>query len=397
MSSKLQYQPFSLDVLGTTDAKRKNLERLTFSFKQRTLDNGAHEALQGNVENAESVFMELYQADTNEMQRLFYVTFGELIDSLGDEQSNQFDVSDTLVYKFLTAAPNGFLLTDTLLEDIHVGYLKENIDAESKLPYEGVLPVVVSGRHRLVGILTAFHLAGYDVNSEAFRNIAVRVTPFAFQNWEEIARAIETRNGSRSMTPSERKNVRVQLEGVDPSSLSSIVHYATEGGVGRLSTAFDLGLIQAMKESEEALPADLKDTTIGRIGSSFASAFKSSATPQVKKFLDSPEFVKNLLDAAANELPKVIDTFTRKGVSNYARESTAIARALATVITERIDKELKREASKKANKASTVEAPTPPVEQPEQPTEETAPKATKKGGRKSSKATKDADAATQSA
>lgn len=260
-------------------------------------------------------------------------TLGELADSLSNEAANQWDIDPRRVSTFLTDKETGLLRTMRLYQDIEVGYTQPEVDAlGSDAPF-----VVVSGRHRLLGILTMYAVNNYT--EENYRSVLIRCVPKVYATEQDRTRAIFTANGSRSMTSGEKRSVVAQAHAVDVHDLESLVE-ATTNKTLRPSITTGLAFVELSEERPAPVGRPITRQTYNLIGSSYANAL-TKLDSNYKKTLRNYDGLMEVIDEGWQLLPQAVKQFDEH--TNLARVSSSVGNALARLVLERPRTERKQE------------------------------------------------------
>jgi len=310
-----------------------------------------------NYQSSYSYIPSLDAANTTDYG--FTVTIDQLAESLEDEASNQWDVTPKRVGTFLAEAPLGFALTHKLLQDIEVGYTAPEWDALGPdAPF-----VIISGRHRLVGILTAYNMT--SISREVWGKLLVRVVAKVFATDADRSAAVFAANGSRSMTSGEKASVIAQSKNVSPDSIVSIA----EGVEQRtIKPSVALGLALVTFEDDTSLTRQ----TLNLIGSSCGSQLAKVGAFKVHSFTD-------IVDTAKAQLSLVLESYD--GVSNVARAARNIGADLAHYVLKAMSERTSPALSESFKPCPVVDTDLEFVPEPKAPpTNEPAP-VTKRRGR----------------
>jgi hypothetical protein len=138
-----------------------------------------------------------------------YVSIYSLVQSSKHENFCQCDIDPRKVIKILFTGPNCLIKTSLLDEDIVIGILKSSFDPScsiEKLPF-----CIISGRHRLVSLLTWAKYSGLD--EKEYLDASIRVVLKVFSNSSDLHKSIIASNGSRNMPKTELINIQAATIG----------------------------------------------------------------------------------------------------------------------------------------------------------------------------------------
>jgi hypothetical protein len=241
-----------------------------------------------------------------------YIDLGTLIDSKLTAEFTQYDISSSRVINILFKGDDCFAKTRTFIQPMTVG-----VDAAQNIHLDG-------GRHRLCAMLTLLALSGFDIDTDAVRELQV---PINYMPHSVLL--MSTDNGSRAMSAQEKSAIKSQLLGIDTDDLddicAAIVSKKITIGVGA-SLAYQL-LYSETNDSKYTL------TTMGDIGTKTIGAFTKlyATSPNDKKLMKhSQQHLATVLCDSYAHLNEAISYCVRTYKSdNVARMSTSIGSRIA--------------------------------------------------------------------
>lgn len=272
------------------------------------------------------------ESTSNSYEGVAYIPLRRLAYLLdGDICLNQFELNRNKVINFLFDKTIGLVETKKLLNPIVVGIVDESLE-DPELPSEvfsndepSSNTFTVGGRHRIVGLLT---WAAQHSEHEGF----LLETPIPcyirrYRSWEEAALAVFADNASRSMTPTEKLNVRTQSKAVDTASVLDLAYYSTNA-----CTSKEAFVLLVSYEYEgfvlEHGGVPLTRNTVATIAKAFISKFPK----RILTWFSNPQTivsVSTILNHALLDNKHLL-------VGNVARNATTIGRALFSIVEESI-------------------------------------------------------------
>jgi hypothetical protein len=256
-------------------------------------------------------------------------TLGELADSLSNEAANQWDIDPKRVSTFLTDKETGLLQTMKLYQDIEVGYTQAEVDAlGNDAPF-----VVVSGRHRLLGILTMYSVNNYTEDN--YRSVKVRCIPRVYISEQDRTRAVFTANGSRSMTSGEKRSVVAQAHAVDVRDLDSLVG-AVAAKTLRPSIGVGLAFVELSEERPAPVGRPITRQTYNLIGTSYVNNI-TKLSSDYKKVLRNHSELLEVITEGWDMLPQAVREYDEH--TNLARVASSVGAKLAELVLNSPQKE----------------------------------------------------------
>lgn len=249
-------------------------------------------------------------------------TLGQLADSLSNEAANQWDIDPRRVSTFLTDKETGLLRTMRLYQDIEVGYTQPEVDALGKdAPF-----VVVSGRHRLMGILTMYAINNYT--EENYRSVLIRCIPKVYATEQDRTRAIFTANGSRSMTSGEKRSVVAQAHSVDVKDVEAIAEAAANKTL-RPSVAAGLAFVELSEEKPAPVGRPITRQTYNLVGTAYANSL-TKLSSDYKKVLRNFDGLMEVINEGWQLLPQAVKEHEEH--TNLARVASSVGAKLAELV-----------------------------------------------------------------
>jgi hypothetical protein len=157
--------------------------------------------------------------------RTFKLTLGRLARSLNDETAEQFEIIPGKVSKILFESPHSLVKTGVLNIEIELGILELDYDTADSIANTKF--IIVSGRHRLVSILTWADLSG--IHPDSYLNAEVSVSIRLFKEGVDILNYIMSSNGSRNMVKAEKVGMR--LSAVSATDVERVAKLYEEAGI----------------------------------------------------------------------------------------------------------------------------------------------------------------------
>jgi hypothetical protein len=169
-----------------------------------------------------------------------YMQLTRLVNSLDNEKIQQFPTESKRVKTLLLNSDNALIKVGKILNDIEVGVIKSDWEADSNIADI----VIISGRHRLVALLTWCAYSGLKPNEYMHANLKVIVK--VVDTIDELPQLIIAANDSRNMTKSELTNMKI-------SSVSdnTIEDVCENYKVAKISFAAALSQILHLMQQEE--------------------------------------------------------------------------------------------------------------------------------------------------
>lgn len=313
------------------------------------------------------------------------VPIGELLEPQGTTVA-QFDVNPKTVISVLMGVANKtspLLSSRLLIKPITVGVKQD--------PNDGSLEVVdiVGGRHRLTALLTAYYYSGVDINSADFRRMRLPVFLVPYMPEQVVAD-----NVSRSMPAIELDNISVTEKGVDISDRQSIKEAYKSGVITQANRYIRLmalnfhNFAEIHTDNEELLAVkraadSLTTQTLASALQSALGEFKnhsgfehgSKVKADFNRRLNNVDILDHLFVHFLKALPEAIDRCKKMGITNFARNASALGTAIEYVLRTVHKYELPKPTAKVEADASDKEAAKKPARKrrPKVQTEDAAP------------------------
>lgn len=241
------------------------------------------------------------------LERLSYL-------SLGDALLNQFEVSPRKALNFLLDSQIGLLVIGKLLTPIEVGvvFQSDDIDCEADLPEvledetDNEFTFTVSGRHRITALLTWAYANGIDP-----KEVMLPVAVSHYQTWEDAALSVFAANGSRTMTPTEKLNVKKQSQQIDTANINQLAESATSSKLAK--EAFIL-MVSCPTVAEKL---GLQRNTVASIARAFLTSLVSKHKG-VLTWFSNAEVLTKVGKLFISSLEDVLKTVNYSNIARYA-------------------------------------------------------------------------------
>lgn len=291
----------------------------------------------------------LNEVETSQREQYLSITLSDLLNTFNNEDLyglRQFNVKESRVGSI------AFDMMDkgSLFMPIELGYTVE----------QGPELIITSGRHRTFALLSIFSVL------EDWEDLMVTVKVTRFNSQSELAYYIQAANGSRAMSTVEQTMLWYNEHNLDATDSNSLF-VPCKQSLSAFNKACGQLFALVVPESEVV---DLQQTTLGKVGQSFAGKLRSRLDKKARVFLKDPGVAYEIATSAVNtfidnyeafrSMVKTVET-TKDGESiyyNFARKynivaeelSKAIASAYEEALTEKV---LSREQALAQKKAQT--------------------------------------------
>lgn len=216
-------------------------------------------------------------------ESIVVVSLNQLMEAFDNEDQyklRQFEITPTRVHRITDEV----IKHSRLFEPIELAYVN-NVEQDLL----DVNPVILSGRHRAVALITLFR------KIKDWNELQLYVKVRRFNTESELAQHIQSRNGSRGMTEQEKTGLWFAGSGTDPHDNEEVFSRVAEG-LAVLPKVFETYFINVLDEEDLGITR----ATAGLLGKKIASNLKSKKvlSSKVTKFLKVPETAKRIAETA---------------------------------------------------------------------------------------------------